>query len=368
MTAGGAGRRRVLMVTARFPPYSGGIETHVREVAPRLARQGVDVVVLTTDLSGELPERETVEGVEVLRVPAYPRDRDYHFAPAILSHVRPASYDLVHLQGYHNLVAPLTMIAARRARIPFVVSFHSGGHSARIRRMVRGVQRVALRPGFVSAARLVAVSQFELELFSRSLRLARSRFVLIRNGSRMPLPSTTPDPDVPLVLSVGRLEHYKGHHRLIGAWPSVLERQPGARLRILGVGPYEAELRRQVHERGMGANIEIASIPAGSPQAMADALGRAHVVALLSDYEAHPVAITEALAVGRPVLVSQTSGLNELVDAGLARGLPSNAGPEEISRGILQQLEDPLPVDTRALATWDDTASQLHDLYRSVLR
>ena len=356
------------MVTARFPPYSGGIETHVREVAPLLVRRGVEVVVLTTDHSGELPKREAVQGVEIVRVPAYPRDRDYHFAPAILSHVRAERYDLVHLQGYHNLVAPLTMIAARRARIPFVISFHSGGHSSRIRRSLRGVQRLALRPGFMSAARLIAVSQFELDLFSRSLRLARSRFVLIRNGCRMPLPSTTPDPRVPLVLSVGRLEHYKGHHRLIGAWPYVLERRPEARLSILGVGPFEGVLRRQVRDSGLSASIEIASIPAGNPQAMADALGRAHVVALLSDYEAHPVAITEALAVGRPVLVSRTSGLNEIVDSGLARGVSSGAGNEEIGRAILQQLDDPLRVDATALSTWDDAASQLYDLYLSVLQ
>ena len=356
------------MVSARFPPFIGGIETHVREVAPRLASLGLDVEVLTTDPTGELPQHELLDGVSVVRIPAYPRERDYYLAPGILSHLRPGRYDLVHLQGYHTLVAPLTMYAAHRSRTPYVVSFHSGGHSALQRRMVRGVQRLALRPGFVEARRLIAVSQFELNLFRRSLRLAASRFALVPNGCRMPLPSTAPDPDLPLVLSVGRLERYKGHHRLIAAWPQVLEARPAARLRILGVGPQEAELRRQVEALGLNGNVEITSVPPGNPQAMADALGRANLVALLSDYEAHPVAVMEALAVGRPVLVTESSGLTEIASAGHARGVPQGAGSDLIARAILEQLHAPLEVDTTELPTWDQCARQLHDLYASVLR
>jgi glycosyltransferase involved in cell wall biosynthesis len=360
-------RPRVLMVSAGFPPYTGGIETHVREVAPRLARLGLDVEVLTTDRSGDLPVRDLVDGVEVVRIPAYPRGRDYYFAPGIIRHLQAGRYDLVHLQGYHNLVAPLTMIAAHRARTPYVVSFHSGGHSSRLRRMIRGVQRLALRPGFVSSARLIAVSRFELDLFRRSLRLAPSRFALIPNGCRMPQPSTAPNPEVPLVLSVGRLERYKGHHRLVAAWPLVLQHLPAARLRIVGVGPYEGELRQQIQALGLTERIEITSVPPGNPQAMSDALGQANLVALLSDYEAHPVAVVEALAVGRPVLVSESSGLGEIAAAGLALGVPVEAGPDQVARAILQQLRDPLKVDTAALPSWDDCAGQLHDLYRSVL-
>jgi glycosyltransferase involved in cell wall biosynthesis len=361
-------RPRVLMVSARFPPFTGGIETHVREVAPRLVGRGLDIEVLTTDPSGELPQHELVEGVPVTRIPAYPPDRDYYFAPGIISHIRSGRYDLVHLQGYHTLVAPLTMFAARRARTPYVVSFHSGGHSAPQRRMIRGAQRLALRPGFVAAARLIAVSRFELDLFRSSLRLAASRFALIPNGSRMPLPATSPDPDLPLVLSVGRLERYKGHHRLVAAWPLVLEGQPGARLRILGVGTQEADLRRQIEALGLNGHVEIASVPPGNPQAMSDELGGANLVALLSDYEAHPVAVMEALAVGRPVLVTESSGLAEIAAAGHARGVPHDAGPELIAGAILEQLYAPLEVDTAGLPTWDQCARQLHDLYASVLR
>jgi len=61
---------------------------------------------------------------------------------------------------------------------------------------------------------------------------------------------------------------------------------------------------------------------------MAEMLSQAMLVALLSEYEAHPVAVMEALALRRPVLVADTSGMRELAEQGFARSvsLDSNSG------------------------------------------
>ena len=77
---------RVLMVCARYLPELGGIETHVYEVSRRLGRMAdFDVTVLTTDITRRLPPQEVIDGTTVLRVPAWPRGRDYYFAPKIAS-------------------------------------------------------------------------------------------------------------------------------------------------------------------------------------------------------------------------------------------------------------------------------------------
>ena len=46
---------RLLLVAASYFPYSGGLETHVHEVGRRFARAGVEVTILTTDISRRLP-------------------------------------------------------------------------------------------------------------------------------------------------------------------------------------------------------------------------------------------------------------------------------------------------------------------------
>ncbi len=360
-------RPRVLLVSARFPPDVGGIETHVAEVAPRLAGLGLDVAVLTTDRTATALRREVVGDVTVTRVPAVPRDRDYYLAPGLVREVRESGSDLVHLEGYHTLVAPLSMAAAASAHIPYVVSFHSGGHPSAVRRRLRRAQRLLLRPGLRRAARLLPVSRFEMELFRRDLRLARGRFRLVRNGSSMPAPHSARSPGGSLVVSVGRLERYKGHHRLVAAWPEVLRAVPGARLRILGTGPEEGALREAIAAAGLGDRIEIGSVPAADRQAMADAVGSANLACLLSDYEAHPVAVMEALAVGTPALVAMTSGLTELVEDGLAAGLPPDASPAEIARAVVDELAHPRTTESGRLPTWDDCARELREVYLEVL-
>ena len=94
-----AGTLRVAMVTARALPYMGGIETHVHEVSRRLASFGVQVTVLTTDTSGELPTSERVDGYEIRRWPAYPRSRDYMWSPGLYRHLRTSTFDVVHWHG-----------------------------------------------------------------------------------------------------------------------------------------------------------------------------------------------------------------------------------------------------------------------------
>ena len=59
------GPLRVAMVSALALPEMGGIETHVHEVSTGLAGAGVDVTVLTTDRSGELPIEEEFPGYHV---------------------------------------------------------------------------------------------------------------------------------------------------------------------------------------------------------------------------------------------------------------------------------------------------------------
>ena len=97
--------------------------------------------------------------------------------------VRAGDWDLVHVQSYHSAVAPLAMLAALRAGLPYVVTFHGGGHSSRMRNAMRPLQWFALRPLLARARKLIAVAEFEAERFSSALRLPRERFVVIPNGS-----------------------------------------------------------------------------------------------------------------------------------------------------------------------------------------
>jgi glycosyltransferase involved in cell wall biosynthesis len=359
------------MVTPRFFPYTGGVESHVYEVSRRLVALGIHVTVLTTDATGRWPACEQHEGVEIRRVRAWPAQRDYYFAPGLLRHIQTEHWDLIHVQSYHTLVAPLAMAAARRAHIPYVVTFHGGGHSSRVRNALRRTQGALLRPLLSRAVRLVAVAPFEADRFSAELNLPRARFVVIPNGAE--LPAAQPDtaihrgqPDV-LIASIGRLERYKGHHRLVAALPDILRQVPNARVWIAGVGPYEGELRQLARRLGVADRVEFRTIPAADRQAMANALARAALVVLLSEFETHPIAALEALALGRPLLVACSPGLQELAARGWARSVPLTSSDQAVAAAVVQQVRQPLVPADLVLPSWDQCAADLLDLYRQVV-
>ena len=366
---------RVLLVTPRYFPLIGGIETHVHEVALRLTRAGLDVSILTTDRTRTLPKHEVVDGVEIRRVRAWPARRDYFFAPDVHRTIAHEPWDVIHCQGCHTLVPPLAMLAARRAHVPYVLTFHTGGHSSRMRTLARNTQWRLLRPLFAHASRLIGVSRFEADLFQRLLRLPASLFAVVPNGAPVSETPASQRGNVTVdarpshsqtVLSIGRLERYKGHHRLIAAWPHVLQHRPDTYLRIIGSGPYEPALRSMAQSLGVSARIQIGAIAPTDRQGMATAIASAHLVALLSEYEADPISVMEALAIGRPVLVAGTSGLQEIADKGLARAVPLESSPEDVARAVLSELASRNSVRPAiALPTWDDCAASLHSIYRS---
>ena len=99
---------------------------------------------------------------------------------------------------------------------------------------------------------------------------------------------------------------------------------------------------------------------------MAQELERASLVVLLSEYETQPLAILEALALGRPALVANTSGLGELAEQGLAKGIPINSTPDQVAAAVLEQLRSPLIPAKIDLPSWDDCAEGLLHLYTEI--
>ncbi len=359
---------RILMVCPRYLPEVGGTEVHVREVTRRLSALGsFEITVLATDRSRRLPRQEVVEGISVLRVPSWPRGRDYYLAPGIAAVIRQRSWDLVHCQGIHTPVPLLAMISARRVGIPYLVTFHTGGHSSRLRNSMRTTQWRLAGPLLRNAVSLIAVSRFEAVALARHARLGDKRVIVIRNGGALPSPHTGTVAVPGRIVSSGRLERYKGHHRVIEALPHVMREIPEAHLLILGSGPYESNLYKLARHLGVSDRVSIKYVAPADRRGMATTLAESSVVAALSDYEAHPVAVMEALCVARPVVGYDIAGLSELSAAGWVRGVPCGAPAAAVARELVKAMSSPSLVDHAQLPSWDSCADQLAHVYLSSL-
>jgi glycosyltransferase involved in cell wall biosynthesis len=220
------------------------------------------------------------------------------------------------------------------------------------------------------AAALIALARFEIDLYSRALGVPRERFRLIPVGTDLKLSDgAAGDGDGALLASIGRLERYKGHQRVIAALPDLLRSRPDARLLVIGKGPYEPELRRQALELGVGERVEFTSVPPGDTNGMADMLSHVALVVLMSDYETHPQVALEAAAARRRLLVADDhAGLRELADDGLARTIALGAPPTALAAAIADELTKPPPTIRPRLTSWDECVDQLASVYRAVAR
>lgn len=386
---------RILMVSARFSPFVGGTEIHTGQVASELVSRGHRVTVLTTDLNGSLPEHEDIDGVEVVRIRAYPRWSDLYFAPKMWKWIPERPWDLVHVQGYHTAVAPIALRVAQAEGIPTLLTFHSGGHSSRLRNLLRPLQVAMLRRYLLRTSALIGVSKFEAELFSKRMGIESDKIEIIPNGVDRPAARSLPaaskqveaeievetkeekpiiagwNRDDRVILSAGRLVRYKGHHRIIEAMPKILAGEPRARLLILGEGPYENTLRRLAHRLGVTDRVTFDSVPSTHRGRLDDLFGSASVAVVLSDYESHGMVAHEALDAGLPLVVLDRSALGEIAASGSARAVPPRASRHEVAEIVLRCLGENIDPSaaknsqgTRSRGeTWDRITDRIEQLY-----
>ena len=120
------------------------------------------------------------------------------------------------------------------------------------------------------------------------------------------LTMTTRDPNAYRIMSVGRLEFWKGLHLVIEAMPALLREVPHAELHIVGSGPAETHLRHLVTTLRLEGHVKLLG-----------RLPRADVLALLANSHAfvHPSlhdsggwATLEAAAVGLPIVCLDIGG------------------------------------------------------------
>ena len=167
-------------------------------------------------------------------------------------------------------------------------------------------------------------------------RILRDAKTDLRAATRDELTDTHPewvdqlmaDDGMTTFVTVGRLSPEKNQARLIRAFSAVHAEHPKTRLVLVGSGPLEHKLERQVTEAGL-ADAVVFTGQQSKPHAIMNACD---CFVLSSDYEGQPMVILEALVLGLPVVsVAFASGQHaisgngehvvEQSDQGLADGM-----------------------------------------------
>ncbi|BAJ27469.1 MULTISPECIES: glycosyltransferase [Kitasatospora] len=138
-------------------------------------------------------------------------------------------------------------------------------------------------------------------------------------------------PDALVVGSVGNLTAKKDQATMLAAFARLREREPDARLVLVGSGPLEAELRARAGEGVLFAGTR-ADVPALLPGW--------DVFCLSSRQEGLPVALMEAMTSGLPSVVTRVGGMPEVLDDGVQGRLVPPGDPAALA-AALGELADP---------------------------
>ncbi len=252
--------------------------------------------------------------------------------------------DIVQTQsGFCNQWARLAAIAARVPAVIVTVNYDEPEPKWYLGPFLRRLDRWLARgtDAYVCIASHLMEQQVPVGFRDRSVIIPQffdiDRFV----GGRADLPAIDAfsDPARPILGFVGRLEPEKGISIAIAAMRGIVDAVPGARLRIIGTGSLESDLKIQVTELGLTDHIEFV----GHRTDICDQMAAMDLLLIPSYNEAFGLVVLESIAAGVPLLGSRSGAFPEILEDGKYGTLADPDAPDAWAETAIDLIGDPSP-------------------------
>lgn len=343
---------KIIHVIGSFDPAKGGPQAVVVRLAAAQASLGHEVTIISysddeinhraVKATAEIPDFGKVRTVLL----AMPNMREKFLAnraaKAMASLIRSA--DFVHMHGVWETNLLRAAMLCRRYHIAYCICC-CGMLDVWSMQQKGWKKKLALKLGFRrmldGAAFIQALNQDEIELM-RPLGL-KPPSVIIPNGiflNEIEGSDSNNDglPERPYVLFLSRLHYKKGLDILADAFRQIAPHFPEIDLVVAGPdGGAEADFRESIRGAGLEERVHMTGGLYGA--AKIAALKNAACFCLPSRQEGFSVAITEALACGVPVVITDACHFPEVADADA--GVVCALSPEAVAAGLVHVLENP---------------------------
>lgn len=282
-------------------------------------------------------------GLPVFNIAA-PHRRDLLRAVAALrALLQRERIDILH--AHHYLPNMVAMVAALRLPVALVVGRH---YSDAIYRLSRGLRRRAylgLEALCNRSAATIVVPATAVESVLLAQGVSPSKIVRIPYGfafERYAAPTDTThalslwghEPGMRLA-TFARLHPEKGHRHLVEALAELTGEGIRATWIVAGDGAARPGLERLVEERGLKARVRFV----GWRTDVLALMAAADVVVQPTLHEAFSQVMVEAMALGRPLVISDVSGVRDLVRDG-ETGLVVPPGDNRALAAAIRRLRD----------------------------
>ncbi len=368
---------KICMFSRIMPAHSaGGMQDHVQTLSAGLAQRGHQVTVITSGRADGV-EFENQDGVAIhyLRGTSVGRYSSNYWQASAQKFVAlhtSGLFDLLHSQsvgayGVYQNGLP------RKYRLPLITSLHgthldvltTSWHTDFALTNPLGMARfgaVAARMSWNYLARdrafirgstvVIATSDADVLKYQQLYQVAEAKIRKVYNGIDTTLFAPRDDlgalraelkigTDEKLILALARLQKDKGVQNAIAVMPRVLEKI-AATLVVVGDGDYRAALEKLARDLGVAARVRFV----GS-QSLAACARYFNACDIFIDptlrTDGYDLTIAEAMACGKPVIVSDVGANSTLIDAATQRDgiLIARGDNAALGRETLRVLNDP---------------------------
>jgi alpha-1,3-mannosyltransferase len=367
----------VTHVVRQFLPNRGGLEDVVANLCRELPALGYRTRVVTLDRlfvapDKVLPARETIAGIEIVRIPWRGSSR-YPLAPQVFRHL--ADADIVHVHAIDFFYDALAL-GWPLHRKPMIATTHGGFfHTQKYAALKTVWFNTLTRLSAMAYHNIACCSQSDLATFQP---IAGSRACLIENGAdTVKFAGRASRTPVKGMITIGRFSTNKQLPRLIATMRALIARDPGWRLTIAGVASdlSEADLRREISSHGLQDAVNL--VMGASNEEIAELMGDASLFVSASDYEGFGLVAIEAMSAGLIPVLHPNDAYQALAARHATVRLTDFAEPDHAAAAIAKTFETLSTYHdaerTAAIAAaadyaWPTVARRYGELYDHILR
>lgn len=350
--------------------HVGGAERVAATLAKRIDRRRFEVTAAVLKSNGVVGEDMVRDGVDLVRLDRSGGKPDYWTSLRLLRLIRERRIEVVHTHDTHGLVdAVLCRLVYRRVR--HVHTFHFGNYphvSAAEKRLEKLFWR--------GADQLIAVGHNQAAAVSATYSIPAKRLDVAWNGveGKDFVPDSAMKAAVeaaagrPIIASISTLIPQKGLDVLMRAAAALRERGAQFHLIIAGDGHLKGSLERQVEALRLR---DCVSFLGWVPEASRKLLPLCDVFVQSSLWEAMSVVVLEAMAAGKPMVITRVGENTRVVEHGRSALLVKPGDAQELADALDRVLKDAalrrtLAAEAQARYTSEFTVQPMMDRYERI--
>jgi glycosyltransferase involved in cell wall biosynthesis len=338
---------KIALVTNSFLPHIGGAEYVIHHLARVWGQAGHEVKVMTVE-PGDEPELGIPYSVQTFKLLKGSTRLGYHRFPFLQKATRQIcrlleAYRPDFISGHFGY--PVALWLSRCSPLPrFLITCHGEEINPKGKPRSKYHLDAILTEAFNRAHGVIAISNHSRKLLEE-MGVGHEKIHLIPNGVerarfRKPVEFDLRAkfgiaPDAPVILSVGREHWIKAFDKGIEAIGRLIEKNPTIHYVLLGKG--NDRWAPMVKRLGIEKNVTISRL---YDDDLVGAYQQADIFFSSSVYEGCPLVVLEAMASGLPIVATDVSGSQDMIESGKNGLVVEPNNPEKMAEALDSLLKD----------------------------